>query len=108
MEELKNNYIKRDGLRLSVDKHRPTRHDGAKPERIRAELNPRYENQAMWHYQGGMIHELELELRQSQPKHDDLKDVLASAVGIARPASRSAAASNRSKVVWNARFGGVA
>ena len=68
------------GLSLRVDKHRPTRSQGSKEERISAALEPRYENQEVWHFKGGFTDMLEEELLQANPRHDDLKDCLASAV----------------------------
>jgi hypothetical protein len=106
VEELKHQYIRRNGLPLSIDKHRPTRHQGTKEERIHAELAPRYENLQMWHFQGGHNMELEDELRMGNPKHDDIKDALASAVAIAMPAQQSAR-KQTSNIVYHPRFGGV-
>lgn len=108
VEDLKTSYIRQQGLALTVDKFRPTRNMGTKAERINAELRPRYENGNMWHYHGGLIGELEEELSQKHPKHDDMKDALASAVGIAVPAKRKQAQGGRSNVVYHSRFGGVA
>jgi hypothetical protein len=108
VEELKHSYIRRNGLPLSIDKFRPTRHEGTKEERIHAELAPRYENLQMWHFQGGHNMELEDELRMGNPKHDDIKDALASAVAIALPARADSANKRHSNVVYHPRFGGVA
>lgn len=108
VEELKHTYIRRAGLALSIDKHRPTRHDGNKQERIHAELAPRYENGQMWHFQGGAVQELEDELRQQNPKHDDIKDALTSAVAICVPPRAQRATNRTADVVYHARFGGCA
>jgi hypothetical protein len=108
VEELKLNYIRRNGLALSVDKFRPTRHQGNKEERIHAELAPRYENMQMWHFKGGHNMELEDELRQGNPKHDDIKDALASAVAIAIPPRSRNRSGRTSNIVYHPRFGGVA
>lgn len=107
VEELKFNYIRRHGLALSVDKFRPTRQHGTKEERIHAELAPRYENGQMWHYIGGHTDELEHELRSRNPKHDDIKDALASAVAISFPAKASSESSKHTNVIYHKRFGGV-
>jgi len=62
VNELKRNYIARNGLALSIDEYRPTRHEGTKEERIEATLKPRYENTQMYHYEGGNCQVLEEEL----------------------------------------------
>ena len=96
------------GLAISIDKYRPNRHEGAKDERIQAQLQPRYENHNMWHYVGGMCEELEVELRSPHPKHDDLKDALANAVAIAIPPRVQAQMAAFSEAIHiHPRFGGV-
>lgn len=82
-------YIKQDGLRLSVVEYRPSRAEGSKEERIAAVLEHRYENYQMWHLEGGWTSVLEEELVQARPAHDDIKDALASAVSIAVAPARS-------------------
>jgi hypothetical protein len=77
------NYIRQDGLTLSVDKYRPNRHEGSKEERIAAALEPLYDDMRVYHFEGGWTDQLEEELVQARPKHDDVKDALASAVSIA-------------------------
>ena len=110
VQELKSSYIRPNGLSLSIDEHSPTRHTGSKEERIRAVLEPRYDNLSIWHYQGGNCQILEDELMQEHPPHDDVKDALACAIEIAIVPSRSAAHSQAAKnnVVYSNRFGGVA
>lgn len=76
-------YIKKDGMRLSVEEYRPSKTEGSKEERIGATLEHRYENLSMWHYRGGYTPMLEEELVLARPPHDDIKDALASAVEIA-------------------------
>ena len=109
VKELKNTYIKEAGLALSVEDHKPTRHKGSKEERIAAVLEPRYENMAVWHYEGGNCQILEEELTLSHPSHDDVKDALASAVeiAVAPTAGRRWRKDRTSNVVTHARFGGV-
>ena len=75
--------IREEGLRLSIDEFRPSRHDGRKEERIAAALEHRYENQDVIHFKGGYTDVLEEELILARPAHDDVKDALASAVEIA-------------------------
>ena len=105
--ELKD-YIRKDGLALSIDEHRPTRYDGAKEERIAAALEPRYENLTVWHYKGGMCQVLEEELVAERPPHDDVKDALACAVSIAIPPRHLKSRGQETQVPFHPRFGGVA
>ena len=105
-------YLKTEGLRLSIDEYRPSRVEGSKEERIAATLEWRYDELMVWHFVGGHIGILEQELTQARPPHDDVKDALASAVGIAvkpkQTGSRNAAAElfiNGSKS--RNRFGGA-
>ena len=74
--------IKRIGLAMSVDEHKPSKWMGAKEERIQAVLQHRYENGQIWHYAGGNCQVLEEELILTNPPHDDVKDALASAIDI--------------------------
>jgi len=105
-ERLKDD-IRQDGLALSVDMYRPTRTQGSKEERIHAALAPRYENLSMWHYAGGYCEDLEQELIQYNPAHDDIKDALASVMGILKvPMVRQQQRSN--VIPTHGRFGGVA
>lgn len=83
VNDLKDNYIRKYGLSLSIDEHRPTRWQGSKEERIMATLEPRYANQQIWHYQGGNTQVLEEELLYANPAHDDVKDALTSAIDFA-------------------------
>lgn len=107
VEELKDR-IRRQGLALSIDKYRPSRTEGTKEERIHSILAPRYENHSIWHFNGGHCSDLEEELKQERPKHDDLKDALASAVSIAiPPAKRRNTTEMTSNVITHSRFGGV-
>lgn len=107
VEELKI-YIRQEGMFLSIDEHRPNRHQGTKEERIAAILEPRYDNLSVWHYKGGLCQTLEDELMLDHPPHDDIADSLASAIEIAKPPVRH---SDREKafsnVVYHPRFGGV-
>ena len=114
VEGLKNDYIRRHGLALSIDEFRPTRNEGTKEERIMAILQPRYANRQMWHYQGGLCQTLEEELVLTKPPHDDVKDALASAVDVAKAPSSMMATLNRlnllvaNKEAVHSRFGGIA
>lgn len=109
VEELKNSYIKPNGIALSIDEHNPTRHEGDKEERISAILEPKYDNLQIWHYRGGNCQSLEEELIMAHPPHDDIKDALANALAIAIiPKQRQSAQSLGSNLYTHSRFGGVA
>ena len=109
VQELKNSYIKPNGLSLSIDEHSPNRHGGSKEERIRSILEAKYDNLSIWHYQGGNCQILEDELTQEHPPHDDVKDALACAIEIAIPPSQMHMNSNgpQNNIVYHSRFGGV-
>ena len=97
------------GMALKIDRFRPNRYQGSKEERIAAALEPRYENRSIWHFKGGYIDMLEEELLQSNPKHDDLKDCLASAVSgeIKAPRAIRNDVENIVPLRTHPRFGGV-
>jgi phage terminase large subunit-like protein len=99
--------IRAEGLRLSLDDHRPTRNEGSKIERIDAALEPRYENQTIFHFKGGYTPILEEELVLARPPHDDIKDSLASAVEIAVAPKARREGRNKNVIQFNKRFGGV-
>ncbi len=102
-------YVRSEGMRLSIDEFRPSRQLGTKEERIIAALEHRYDNQSVWHFKGGHIAVLEEELVLARPPHDDVKDALASAVEIAVKPAKSRHGSHRSGnvVQFHSRFGGV-
>lgn len=113
VEDLKTNYIRPNGIALSIDEVRPTK---KKEERIDAALEPRYANLQMWHTRGGNCELLEEELVQQNPQHDDIKDALANAVEVSSPPSfmglgaytnRNAQEKQRPIDYVNNRFGGI-
>lgn len=108
VQELKDSYIRPHGLALSVDEHKPTRHDGSKEERISATLEPRYDNLSIWHYRGGNCQILEDELVLTHPPHDDVKDALAATVDVLVVPSKGSQVRKQNKIVFHNRFGGVA
>jgi len=109
VRELKESYIKRNGIPLKIDEYRPTRNEGIKEERVGAILDPRYDNLSVWHYRGGNCQILEEELKLSHPPHDDVKDCLAAAVDVGIAPSRRLSRRTEHKVLkFNSRFGGVA
>lgn len=102
-------YVKQRGLTLSVVEYRPTRQEGTKEQRIAAALEPRYDDDKMWHFEGGWTGVLEEELVQARPAHDDIKDALASAVSIAIKPQRSSGSAIADFLATNvpkSRFGG--
>lgn len=61
----------------------------SKAERSAAVLEPRYDNDTILHYKGGIISELELQITTLRPKFDDLRDGLVIAVqNVRKPISR--------------------
>ncbi len=109
VQELKNNYIRVHGLSLSIDEHSPNKHEGSKIERMKAILNPRYENLSIWHYKEGNCQILEDELTVDHPPHDDVKDALCSAIEIAIPPTghKNRITSQTNVIYSRGRFGGV-
>lgn len=104
-------YVKKEGMILSVEDHRPNRHEGSKEERMAAILEHRYDDLKMWHFEGGYIHVLEEELVQARPANDDVKDALASAVAISVAPKQPRGSSDmglRPQMQTNSRFGGIA
>lgn len=100
-------YMRKDGHYFIIDEHRPTRHDGAKEERIQTNLEPRYANNVIWHYKGGNCQVLEEELMLAKPEHDDVKDCLSAVVEIISIPQRRNKGQSESNIVYNGRFGGV-
>jgi hypothetical protein len=108
VKELKESYIKPNGIALSIDEFRPNRHQGDKNERVSAILEPKYDNLQVWHYRGGNCQSLEEELVMQHPPHDDIKDALANAIDIAIiPKQRVSSFFTGSNIVTHSRFGGV-
>lgn len=105
VNDLKHSYIRPNGLALSIEEYRPK---GNKEERMRAVLQPRYQNRQVWHYLGGNCQILEDELVLSHPAHDDVKDAITSCFD-----SCTAPAPQLNKPMYNAemmthpRFGGM-
>jgi len=103
-------YVKQRGLTLSIVEFRPTRQEGTKEQRIAAALEARYDDNKMWHFEGGWTQVLEEELVQARPAHDDIKDALASAVSIAVKPQRSSGSAIQEFLgigQQRSRFGGV-
>lgn len=107
VRELKDQYFKPHGLAISIDEYRPSRQEGSKEERMRAILQPRYENMSIWHYNGGYTAALEDELLQAHPTHDDIKDALAAAIDVSIPPRGLSRRVRNDNVIYDSRFGGV-
>lgn len=107
VNELKESYIKPNGIPLSIDEYRPNRHEGDKEERMAAILEPRYENLAIWHYRGGNCQILEEELVMRRPPHDDVKESLANAISISIIPRQRSASMNVTQLNVHPRFGGL-
>jgi hypothetical protein len=108
VETLKQSYIKPHGLAISIDEYRPSRAQGTKEERIGGILQPRYDNQQIWHYQGGLTDILEQELVQLKPAHDDVKDALAACIDVAKAPSGVYEVKRPIMQLVHSRFGGIA
>lgn len=114
VKELKEAYLKPNGITLSIEEHRPSRAQGSKEERMATVLEPRYNNLAMWHYKGGNCELLEEELILENPQHDDIKDALAAVISIcvppleARNRERDNNSGNITRLAFHNRFGGIA
>lgn len=111
VRDLKENYIRKHGLALSVDEFRPSRWEGSKDERILATLEPRYANRMIWHYPSGNCQVLEEELIFQNPAHDDVKDALASAIDFVQAPINQFRMQKQAQAPafqFHARWGGVA
>ena len=108
VKDIKENYIRRYGLALSLDDNNPK--GGSKEERIAAALQSKYVNKQMWHYLGGNCELLEEELVNQRPQHDDIKDALASCMEITvAPSfigSNTFSHERKAQSTFNTRFGG--
>lgn len=108
VQELKESYIKPQGISLSIDEFRPNRTQGDKEERIMSILQPKFDNMQVWFYKGGNCQILEEELTLAHPPHDDVEDALANAIAIASSPRRTQNSMNAHNVIYSSRFGGVA
>jgi hypothetical protein len=108
VKDIKENYIRKYGLALSVDDNNPKKK--SKEERIDAALQPKYYNRQIWHFMGGNCELLEEELVNQRPQHDDIKDALASCMEITvAPSfigSNTVSHERKAQSTFNTRFGG--
>lgn len=99
-------YMRGQSVVFTIDEYFPPKTMN-KAERIAATLEPRYQNNQIYHYMGGNCQILEEELLMNNAEHDDVKDALAAAIEIAKPALTSRNWTKRNNVVYHNRFGGV-
>lgn len=110
INDLKINYIRPNGLGLTIKEYKPNKYVGAKEERMDAVLKPRYLNGQMWHYLGGWCQTLEEELIFAKPPHDDIKDTLTTClISAIPPTDHRSHNYNRYKLdeMSSSRFGGI-
>ena len=104
--------ISGEAISCRVHEHRPMRDDGSKEERMEAALTPKYEDNKVYHFKGGLCSVLEEELELDNPPHDDIKDAFASCVSadyVKRPRrpQKDDEVGVTSSLKFNSRFGGV-
>lgn len=107
VKELKESYFRPNGIVITVEEHRPSKHAGSKEERMSSVLEPRYDNMQIFHYKGGNCALLEEEVVQARPAHDDIKDALTCAIDAAVAPSAGRGKMTRTNVIYDSRFGGV-
>lgn len=111
VRDLKESYLKPNGLSLTIEDYLPSRQEGSKEERIDATLIPKYDNYQIYHTRAPNMFLLEQELQSRNPPHDDIKDALASVMGIlVKPTSglKMNKMKEDNNVLWHPRFGGRA
>lgn len=104
--------LREEGLSLSIEEYKPSRHEGTKYERMAATLEPLYEEMKIWHPEGGLTLVLEDQLLQERPANDDLKDAVTNAINIAKPPSQPRGSRdedyvNKISKYSHRRFGGI-
>lgn len=112
VNDLKQNYIRANGIALTVEEFRPNSRSGNKQERIFATLQPKYSNRQVWHFAGGNCEILEEELVLDNPPHDDVKDSLAACIAFCIPPTGHQQALSPRKYdnpsqLFHSRFGGI-
>lgn len=104
IEQLKE-FNRKKGIFYSIELFRPTTQ---KEIRIMTNLEPRYSAGTVFHYRGGNCELLEEELTQKRPRHDDIKDALASVIEIViAPGKKKGGQVSAPPVQFNRKFGGV-
>lgn len=101
-------FMRGESIVFTIDEYYPPRTMN-KAERIASVLEPRYNNNMVWHYKGGNCQTLEEELLLANPEHDDIKDALAACVEICKPPMSSRTQwRKKDNIIYHNRFGGVA
>lgn len=100
-------YMRQQRVIFSVEAYSPPK-SMKKEERIASILEPRYNNNMVFHYKGGNCQVLEEELVMNNPEHDDVKDALASVIEIAKPPMGRRQWTRKENVYYSSKFGGVA
>jgi phage terminase large subunit-like protein len=101
-------FMRSQSVVFSIDEYYPPKTMN-KTERIASILEPRYQNNQIYHYSGGNCQVLEEELLMNNAEHDDTKDALAACIEICKPAITSRTWGRKDNIVpFNARFGGIA
>jgi phage terminase large subunit-like protein len=101
-------YMRSQNIVFTIDEYNPPK-NMRKAERIATILEPRYNNNQIWHYKGGNCQTLEEELMMNNPEHDDIKDALASCIEICKsPISNRTWGKRTNVVAFNSKYGGVA
>lgn len=108
-QELKNR-IRINGDNLSINGKFSHRNEGTKKERAAAILEPRYANQSVYHFKGGLVGVYEEEVILERPPHDDLVDAVCAAIQLSKPPAKQSVhkfyLDNEQKVISDSRFGG--
>lgn len=108
VDSLKINYIRTHGIALAINDYKPDRREGAKSERVKNILAPRYDNRQIFHYMGGSCQILEEELLLDNPPHDDCKDALASCIAVCvAPTFHRPNSEGQYELKNHSRFGGI-
>jgi phage terminase large subunit-like protein len=100
--------IRQNGDILVVEGKSTQKSQGNKFERKAATLEWRYSAKKIWHFQGGLIRELEDQVILDRPRHDDLVDAFVSAIDVAKPPGKRTRETFHmdTNVVYDRRFGG--
>lgn len=101
-------YMRSQNIMFTIEEYNPPR-NMSKAERIAAILEPRYNNNQIYHYKGGNCQTLEEELMMNNPEHDDVKDALSSCIEICKaPIYKHNWGRKTNIIPFNNKFGGVA
>lgn len=112
VQSLKDDIVT-EGIHCIVEEHRPNKGMGAKEERMKAALSPKYEAGKILHFKGGLCNYLEEEVLLDNPPHDDIKDTLAAGLSSdyvrkpRRPAKEYTEEEGMSSLKFHSRFGGA-